>query len=251
MMKLIRLTTVAVAGALAAGCANMNVQPKDVICPMMGAAAGTAVAVGATDQRNGGAIAGGAVGGAALAWLACHYLTADEPKPAAPAVPEPAPKPAPAAAAPAPAPKDTDGDGVIDPNDKCPGTPAGVKVDANGCPLAGETLGTLQGVNFDFDKATLRAEAPAILDKWVAALQAAPSIKATVEGNTDSRGSDAYNQKLSEKRAQAVVAYLVSKGVAANRLTAVGRGEGNPVAPNDNDANMAKNRRVDLVAAKN
>jgi len=78
-----------------------------------------------------------------------------------------------------------------------------------------------------------------------------PDIQVTIEGHTDSIGSDSYNQRLSERRAQAVKAYLVSKGVAASRLETVGKGEQEPVAPNtkdgkDNPQGRAMNRRAEL-----
>ena len=248
MTKLYRIASVVLIGTLAAGCADQEIKPSTVLCPLLGGALGAGVAAAASGRHSEGAYAAGAVLGAAAGYFLCreHY---DTPTPApTPAVaPAPAPTPAPVAAPP----KDSDGDGVIDANDKCPGTPAGVKVNAQGCPEVGQTLASLQGVNFDFDKATLKPEAPAILDKAADALKAAPSIAVRVEGHTDSRGSDAYNMTLSDKRAKTVVAYLVSKGIGADRLTAVGMGKGAPVAPNDTAANMAKNRRVDLVVSKN
>ena len=152
--------------------------------------------------------------------------------------------------APPAAPEDSDGDGVIDANDKCPGTPPGVKVNAEGCPEVGATLMSMQGVNFDTDSAKLKAESTTILDQAVEVLsQQAVSVR--IEGHADSRGSDAYNQALSEKRAKSVMHYLVSKGVDAARLTSAGYGESKPVVDNDSAANMAKNRRVDLVVTNN
>ena len=100
-------------------------------------------------------------------------------------------------------------------------------------------------LNFDFNKSNLRPEAYAILDGNVAKLKS-NSKKVTVEGHTDSIGSDAYNQKLSEKRAQTVYNYFTSKGVDASRLTAVGKGETSPVADNKSDEGRFKNRRVEL-----
>ena len=148
------------------------------------------------------------------------------------------------------APMDSDGDGVIDPNDKCPGTPPGVRVNAEGCPEVGATLMSMQGVNFDTDSAKLKAESTTVLDQAVEVLnQQAVSVR--IEGHADSRGSDDYNQSLSEKRAKSVTDYLVSKGVDAARLTSAGYGESKPVVANDSAANMAKNRRVDLVVTNN
>ncbi|MBK6658292.1 MAG: OmpA family protein [Proteobacteria bacterium] len=246
MNKLYRIALVLLMAALAAGCANQEIKPATVLCPLLGATLGAGVAAGVGGD-DAGPMAAGAVLGATAGYFLCRE------KPAAP----PAPAPAPAAApAPAPkpvavAPKDSDGDGVIDPNDKCPGTPAGVKVNAEGCPEVGSTLMSLQGVNFDFDSAKLKAESTTILDQAVEVLNQQAAVSVRVEGHTDSRGSDTYNQALSEKRAKSVMDYLVGKGISAARLTSAGFGESKPVAANDSAANMAKNRRVDLVVTNN
>ncbi|MFP5381950.1 MAG: OmpA family protein [Gammaproteobacteria bacterium] len=148
-------------------------------------------------------------------------------------------------------PPDSDGDGVIDAKDACPAVPAPGTVD--GCPPkveepapAPRTL-TLEGVNFDNDSAKLRSDAIAILDAAAATLKEWGEVKVEVAGHTDSVNSDAYNQDLSQRRADAVRAYLVDKGIAAERLTAKGYGEANPVADNDSAEGRARNRRVELV----
>jgi len=143
---------------------------------------------------------------------------------------------------------DSDGDGVVDSRDRCPGTPAGVSVDADGCPLKDEVLFSFEGVNFDFNKATIRPEARPELDEAVSSLEQSPSLTVRVEGHTDSVGPDSYNQKLSERRAQSVADYLVDAGISRARLTVVGYGESRPIAPNDSERGRARNRRVDLVA---
>jgi OOP family OmpA-OmpF porin len=120
-------------------------------------------------------------------------------------------------------------------------------VDDTGCPIAGETLLSLVGVNFKTGSAQLSAGSEDLLDTAVNALRENPSVDVIVEGHTDSRGSDTFNQRLSERRAQSVVNYLVSKGIDASRLTARGRGESMPVASNDTKDGRYKNRRVDLV----
>ena len=74
-----------------------------------------------------------------------------------------------------------------------------------------------------------------------------PTTKAVVEGNTDSKGTDEYNQKLSERRAASVKDVLVKSGIEADRLTTVGYGESRPVASNDTEEGRAKNRRVSIV----
>ena len=110
---------------------------------------------------------------------------------------------------------------------------------------------TLEGVNFDTNSARIMSGSEAILEKAVKALTDNASIHVRIEGHTDSRGTAAFNKKLSEKRANAVVDYLVGKGINADRLSAIGYGEAAPVAPNDTPENMYKNRRVDLVVTKN
>ncbi len=246
MNKLYRIALVLLMGALAAGCANQEIKPATVLCPLLGATLGAGVAAGVGGDDP-GPMAAGAVLGATAGYFICREKPAEAPAPApTPAVaPAPAPKPV------AVAPKDSDGDGVIDPNDKCPGTPAGVKVNAEGCPEVGATLMSLQGVNFDTDSAKLKAESTTILDQAVEVLNQQSAVSVRIEGHTDSRGADAYNQALSEKRAKSVMDYLVSKGVSAARLTSAGFGESKPVVANDSAANMAKNRRVDLVVTNN
>ena len=108
----------------------------------------------------------------------------------------------------------------------------------------------LEGVNFDFDKATLRQEDIAIIDRDVTSLDSWGNANIEVAGHTDSRGSDAYNMKLSQQRAEAVRTYLVGKGIAADRLSAKGYGESQPVADNATDEGRFKNRRVELVRIK-
>jgi outer membrane protein OmpA-like peptidoglycan-associated protein len=139
---------------------------------------------------------------------------------------------------------DGDGDGVVDALDKCPNTPAGDKVDNQGCTLL-KTI-VLKGVNFDFNTAQLRADASAILDDAVAILKRYPALKVEVAGHTDSNGADAYNQRLSENRAKAVMDYFVGKGVDAAQLSAKGYGESEPVADNATADGRAQNRRVEL-----
>ena len=149
-------------------------------------------------------------------------------------------------------PLDSDGDGVCDGIDQCPNTPTATKVDVKGCPLPlplfepGKATLILHGVNFDSDKATLKPESLAILDKVAAGLKDWPEIRVEIAGHCDSTNTDAHNQKLSEARAAAVHQYLVAKGIAANRMIAKGYGESKPVASNKTAAGMAKNRRVEF-----
>jgi OOP family OmpA-OmpF porin len=104
---------------------------------------------------------------------------------------------------------------------------------------------------FDFDKSTLKPEAKAVLDDLVGKLNTINLEVIIAVGHTDSIGSDAYNQKLSVRRADSVKAYLVSKGIEPNRIYTEGKGKKQPIAPNtingkDNPAGRAKNRRVEI-----
>jgi outer membrane protein OmpA-like peptidoglycan-associated protein len=104
----------------------------------------------------------------------------------------------------------------------------------------------LRGVNFDFDKSDVRADAQVILNEAITVLQEERGIAVSVEGHTDDRGTDEYNQRLAVRRAAAVRDYLVAGGVAADRLSIAGFGEARPVATNDTDDGRAQNRRVEL-----
>ncbi|MFO1435548.1 MAG: OmpA family protein [Gammaproteobacteria bacterium] len=231
-----------VAGTLAcvaalSGCANSGGLSKP-LCMLAGAAVGGGIGIAAANNDEGIAAAGGAAVGALIGALACPEAEA------APA-PEPVAE-APAPTPPPPPPADSDHDGVTDDLDKCPDTPAGQKVDASGCP---EILVTLHGVNFDFNKATIKSDSASILDEAVNALNKAHDVNVDVVGHTDSVGSESYNQKLSERRASAVVDYLVAHGIAASRLSASGRGESEPVASNSTKEGRYQNRRVELRTA--
>jgi outer membrane protein OmpA-like peptidoglycan-associated protein len=103
------------------------------------------------------------------------------------------------------------------------------------------------GINFDTGKATIQPSSESVLNEIVKLLQDDSSLKLRVEGHTDNVGAAAANQALSEKRAQAVVAWLTQHGIAANRLTAKGFGATKPIADNNTDEGKAKNRRVELA----
>lgn len=109
---------------------------------------------------------------------------------------------------------------------------------------------TLFGVNFEFNKSTLTPEASPILEHAVEMLKENPDLKVEIQGYTDNVGSDAYNQKLSEARANTVKDYLTQKGIEASRLTAVGFGKSNPIADNNTAAGRAQNRRVEFKVSK-
>ena len=106
-------------------------------------------------------------------------------------------------------------------------------------------------VNFDFNSSNLTTVAKTNLDKLVGVLESNPDTNINVYGHTDSKGSDEYNQSLSEKRANSVISYLVSKGIAKSRLFAMGVGEKEPIADNSTDAGRAKNRRVEFAITAN
>lgn len=104
----------------------------------------------------------------------------------------------------------------------------------------------LRGVKFDFNKATIRPDAKPILDEAVATLKQSSGVTIAVDGYTDSTGTDAYNLRLSQRRARAVADYLAAHGLDAKRMTVEGFGETHPVASNDTEEGRAQNRRVEL-----
>jgi OOP family OmpA-OmpF porin len=112
----------------------------------------------------------------------------------------------------------------------------------------GTKIETLTGANFDFNKSVLRPDGKAKLDHAIKVMEDHPDLRVSVEGHTDSVGSDAYNQKLSERRANVTKEYMVSHGVSSSRITARGFGESKPVASNKTAEGRAQNRRVEIVA---
>lgn len=156
---------------------------------------------------------------------------------------------------------DEDGDGVFDRRDRCPDTPANTPVDHRGCPLPQYpasvkpaepaqseviTLSDAGDVLFAFNQSELTPTAKSQLDSIMGKLEDADVVSIKVVGFTDSVGSDTYNQALSQRRASSVAEYLLSQGVAPNKLTSEGKGESQPVADNETDEGRAKNRRVEL-----
>jgi OOP family OmpA-OmpF porin len=161
---------------------------------------------------------------------------------------------------------DADGDGVSDYFDKCPGTPAGTKVDGSGCPLPAPpapapqqpttviiteadrqiVAEAIKNLEFDFNKSTIRPRSFPSLNR-VAQLLIEKNFSLKLAGHTDNVGSDAYNLKLSKDRAESVKAYLVSKGANPSRIEATGYGESQPIATNANAAGRQKNRRVEFT----
>ncbi len=148
---------------------------------------------------------------------------------------------------------DNDGDSIADTNDRCPIEPETVNTyqDADGCadtvPEAVQKFsGTIAGVNFESGKAKLLPSSLGVLDAAAAVLGQFPEIRLEVQGHTDDQGDDGKNLALSQARAQSVVDYLVSRGVAADRLVAKGYGEAAPRVANDSKPNRATNRRVEF-----
>ena len=145
-------------------------------------------------------------------------------------------------------PLDSDGDGVPDYLDKCPNTPKGREVDADGCTVKKIVQAEVMSSDalFDFNKSTLKPKAYDKLNSIVETLNNNMDYTVRIEGYTDAIGSDAYNMKLSERRAQAVADYLISKGINNNRLEIVPFGESNPIASNKTVEGRAANRRVEI-----
>ncbi|MEO8038801.1 MAG: OmpA family protein [Betaproteobacteria bacterium] len=150
---------------------------------------------------------------------------------------------------------DTDGDGIPDAIDRCPDSKVGMKVEPNGCePMAsGSTMDApmtdnmvLKGVTFESSSAKITRDSFAALDEVAAKLKADPDMKVEVAGFTDNSGSDATNRSLSQRRAEMVMSYLVSKGVPTKNLVAKGYGADQPIADNASAEGRAENRRVEL-----
>lgn len=215
---LARIAAACLAPLLGSGCAAMRAQPVDcqVVAGLLGGAAGATAGALGVDQIGGSpdnlAIAGGGAAGFLIGGLVGlgigHYVCQPEPAP----VPSPPPPPTPA---PTPTPRKK----II-----------------------------LRGVRFEFDHALITSEARPVLDEAVRVLQDESEIRLALEGHTDAVGTEAYNQRLSERRAHAVAAYLADGGISLGRIDVVGRGESAPVAENDTYDGRAQNRRVELHA---
>jgi outer membrane protein OmpA-like peptidoglycan-associated protein len=214
MKEVTRLMVLILVVALAAGCSTASKRAK---CIAAGAAAGAAVGAGIgavvghqgdEDTAEGAAVgvAAGALVGGIIGAIVCK---AEEPPP-----PPPPPAPEPVAEEPPP-------------------------------PKVVEKI-VLNGIQFDFDKAVIKDQYYPILDEGIAALEKHADKKVSVEGYTCNIGTEDYNLRLSEKRAEAVKAYMVEKGIAADRLSAMGYGEANPVADNTTRQGREMNRRVEF-----
>jgi OmpA-OmpF porin, OOP family len=125
--------------------------------------------------------------------------------------------------------------------------PAAAPVDATVCQqLLSDLLGKGK-IRFESARATIDADSAGLLDRLIETVQRCPSTNIEIAGHTDGAGDDNFNQGLSDKRAQAVIDYLVKAGLPANRFTAVGYGSKQPIAPNDTDEGRAQNRRIEFV----
>lgn len=142
---------------------------------------------------------------------------------------------------------DGDRDGVADADDKCPEV-RGLK-DHDGCvPEEVKAFtGAIKGINFESGSAEIKPSSYALLDSAVDVMTRFPDLNLSIEGHTDNKGTDEDNQKLSEDRAAAVMAYLVGKGISEDRLQAKGFGETKPVADNETAKGRAENRRIEFV----
>ena len=155
--------------------------------------------------------------------------------------------------------KDSDGDSVVDKDDQCvdvPGTVAN-----NGCPepepepeVTVEVQKTLNDyaktILFNSGKSSIKTESYTVLNDIVAILKEYPSAKFSIEGHTDSAGSETLNQRLSESRASTVMTFLIENGIESKRLNAVGYGESKPIANNATASGRAANRRVEINLVK-
>jgi OOP family OmpA-OmpF porin len=141
---------------------------------------------------------------------------------------------------------DIDKDGVVNADDICPNTPMGESVNSDGCPVSINLE-----IQFENNSAKITPESEAHLSKYADFLKKYTNYTAEIVGHTDSKGSEAYNQKLSQKRAETVVSDLVARGVDAKQLSSKGEGELNPIATNDTKEGRQANRRIEAKLTRN
>lgn len=145
---------------------------------------------------------------------------------------------------------DSDGDGVPDGLDKCPDTPADVAVDSSGCPLAKPISDKITlNINYQPNSVEPDEAAKKQLDELAVSLLAYPDIRVEISGYTDALGSARTNLKISQERAEAVMNYLLAKGISADRMSAKGYGEDKNyfIADNDTPEGRNKNRRIEIT----
>jgi outer membrane protein OmpA-like peptidoglycan-associated protein len=153
--------------------------------------------------------------------------------------------------------KDADGDGIDDDKDKCPNEPETSNnfEDEDGCP---DTIpekikrfsGVVEGIEFDYNSDRIRANSMKVLDEAVSVLKEYPELRFSITGHTDNQGTRDYNVELSRKRAESVKQYLVTAGVAADRLQTRGAGPDEPRADNKTAEGQQKNRRIEFAIIK-
>jgi len=150
--------------------------------------------------------------------------------------------------------RDTDKDGIFDDKDKCPNEPETVNgyQDDDGCPdeipaAIKKFTGVIQGINFKTKSADITKDSFKVLDGALQVLTDYPDIKLEIGGHTDNVGKAEFNMELSQKRADSVKAYFVGKGIASERLTAVGYGMDKPLTANKTKEDKAKNRRTEFT----
>ncbi|HEY1373023.1 MAG TPA: OmpA family protein [Candidatus Binatia bacterium] len=238
-MNKTRLAAVVTIIFFLAGCATLDRKTNNAliaggICGAAGAGAGAGAAhIGRDTKLNEGAGAGiGFVTGALLCG-ALAYIFTEEPRPAPPPPPPP-PPPAPKPVPPPPPPPPPPPKPVPPPPPPPP--PA---------PKAERTI-ILDNVLFDFDKTAIKPDGAKILDRLIAFLKENSDKRVSLEGHTDSIGTEQYNQGLSERRANSVKDYLTKRGVDAGKISTRGFGETRPIADNKTAEGRAKNRRVEI-----
>jgi outer membrane protein OmpA-like peptidoglycan-associated protein len=148
---------------------------------------------------------------------------------------------------------DNDKDGIADAIDKCPNEPETVNhyKDEDGCPdeVPAEVkkfTGVIEGINFKTNSAHILPGSWAVLDRALKVLQDFPDVNLEISGHTDSKGRDAYNLRLSQRRADSVKLYFVTRGIASSRLVSIGYGESRPIADNATASGRASNRRTEF-----
>jgi OOP family OmpA-OmpF porin len=143
---------------------------------------------------------------------------------------------------------DSDLDGLLDDDDQCPNTPKGMSIDSVGCAtFMGQVSDLIADVQFEANSSSLTETSKMALNKVADMLASYAAINIEVQAHSDSKGSAAYNQILSQKRAKSVVQYLTEKSIVPSRLTSLGFGEEQPISDNNTSAGRAKNRRVEFV----
>ncbi|HFD80004.1 MAG TPA: OmpA family protein [Gammaproteobacteria bacterium] len=139
---------------------------------------------------------------------------------------------------------DGDGDGVPDAADFCPESTGKELVGPTGCTLHIPVV--MKGVHFRYDSHELTDDSRQVLDRIARLLRQHPDVRFEIAGHSDAQGDPAYNEWLSQQRAEEVKRYLVAHGVSAEQLTARGYGSRQPLAPNDSREGLLRNRRVEL-----